>query len=45
VKRPFITEGRYIYRSYFEARDSGRFEDVMVRELVKVVESAGIEVD
>lgn len=45
VKRPVLREGRYIYRSYFEARDSGRFEDVMTKALVGVVESAGIGVE
>jgi hypothetical protein len=44
IRRPFLTEGRYIYKSYFELRDSGRFEDVMVKELLRVVESAGIGV-
>lgn len=44
IKRPFKTEGRYIYRSYYEARDSGEFERVMVKALIGVVESAGIEV-
>jgi hypothetical protein len=44
IRRPFLTEGRYIYRSYHELRDSGRFEDVMVKALLRVVESAGIEV-
>ena len=45
VKRPFYKEGRYLYKSYFDLRDSGRFEDVMVTELLKVVESAGIAVE
>jgi hypothetical protein len=45
ARRPFLTEGRYIYRSYFEARASGEFERVMVRALLDVVSSAGIEVD
>lgn len=44
VRRPFYREGRYIYRSYFEARDSGEFERVMVKALLDVVESAGIAV-
>lgn len=45
-KRPWVgADGRYIYRSYFEARDSGRFEEVMTKSLIKVVESAGIQVD
>lgn len=45
VTRPFRKEGRYIYKSYFEAKASGEFERVMVKALVNVVESAGIAVD
>jgi hypothetical protein len=44
VRRPFLKEGRYIYRSYYDARASGEFERVMVKALIDVVESAGIEV-
>ena len=45
VRRSFFTEGRYIYRAYYDNVASGQFERVMVRALLGVVESAGIEVD
>lgn len=44
VRRPFLKEGRYIYRSYHDAVASGEFERVMVKALLEVVESADIEV-
>jgi hypothetical protein len=44
IRRPFLTEGRYIYRSYYDLRARGEFERVMVAELLRVVRSAGIEV-
>ena len=45
IQRPFLTEGRYIYRSYYDLQARGEFERVMVAELLRVVRSAGIEVD
>lgn len=44
VRRPFFTEGRYIYHSYFSKRASGEFERVMVKALIGVAKSAGMEV-
>jgi hypothetical protein len=45
IQRPFLTDGRYIYRSYYDLQARGEFERVMVAELLRVVRSAGIEVD
>lgn len=45
VKRPFIREGRYIYKAYRAKRDSGQFEQVLTTGLIDVVTGAGIEVD
>jgi hypothetical protein len=42
--RPFIKTGRYIYGAYYRDRDTGKFEQVMVENLLDVVRSAGIEV-
>lgn len=42
VKRPFLSEGRYIYRSFYDNRS--RFQDVMVNGIIQVARSAGIEV-
>lgn len=44
-KRPFIREGRYVYKAYFGARDSGEFERVLTKALLGVAASAGVEVD
>ncbi len=45
VSRPFKKKGRYIYRAYFAARDSGEFQGALNKNLIKVADSAGIEVD
>jgi hypothetical protein len=45
VIRPFYKDGRYIYGTYFRDRDTGKFEQVMVENLLDVARSAGIEVD
>ncbi len=45
VHRPFKKKGRYIYRAYFDARDSGEFQDALTENLIRVASSAGIEVD
>ncbi len=45
IRRPFKKKGRYIYRSYFAARDSGEFQDALNKNLIKVASSAGIEID
>lgn len=43
VKRPFLREGRYLYKSYFDKRaDIGA---VLERALLRVAAEAGIEVD
>ena len=44
IKRPFLTEGRFIYASYFELRDSGEFADVLANAMQKVIVDAGLEV-
>lgn len=44
VRRPFLQEGRYIYKGYFEARDSGEFAAALEKALVEVAREAGIEV-
>ena len=45
VKRAFLKDGRFIYKSYFDKKASGEFEKVMTKALLKVVESAGIAVE
>lgn len=45
VARPFYTDGRYIYGTYFRDRDTGKFEEAMVTNLLEVVRGAGLEVD
>lgn len=45
VQRPFIKDGRYIYRAYFDNVVRDRFSEVLSKSLIKVAESAGIEVD
>lgn len=41
--RPFLKDGRYIYHAYF--RNTTRFTEVLERNLLKVAEQAGIEVE
>lgn len=43
VKRPFLTNGRYIYDAYFRNRD--RFGDQLRDSLIDVARQAGLEVD
>lgn len=45
VRRPFLKEGRYIYRAYFDAAVRDEFVQVMEKSLIKVADSAGIEVE
>lgn len=45
VHRPFYTDGRYLYPSYFRKRDSGEFAEALRRALIGVAISAGVEVD
>lgn len=44
VRRPYRRQGRYVYRWYFQARDSGEIEEIMRRGLVRVATTAGFEV-
>ena len=43
-KRPFVRQGRYVYKAYFGARDSGEFERILTKALLGVAASAGVEV-
>lgn len=45
VVRPFYSDGRYIYASYFAKTASGEFQAALTRALLGAVERAGIEVD
>lgn len=45
VSRPFKKQGRYLYKSYGELRDSGEFEEILSEALADVARSAGIELD
>lgn len=42
VRRPFLKEGRYIYKAFFANRD--RFGELLQESLVDVAEQAGLEV-
>lgn len=44
VKRPFLKEGRYIYRAYFDKRRSGEFQEILEDALMDVAKQAGIEI-
>lgn len=43
VRRPFIKEGRYIWKAFADQRS--KVEEVMVDGLIEVARSAGVEVD
>lgn len=45
VTRQFRKKGRYLYKAYFRARDSGAVQEKLEKALLDVVASAGIEVD
>lgn len=45
IVRPFYKDGRYLYRSYFELKMDGRFQDKMSEALVNVARQAGVVVD
>lgn len=45
ITRPFKKEGRYIYDGYFKKSSSGEFQEILTKALLKVAESAGVEVD
>lgn len=42
VSRPFLKEGRYIYKAYFAKQRE--FEDVLMEALIDVARQAGVEV-
>lgn len=39
--RPFIGDGRYMYKAYFGLRDSGDFDEVVAGSLKEIAEAAG----
>jgi hypothetical protein len=43
IHRPFLKQGRYIWKSYADRRD--RVEEVLREELVRVARGAGFELD
>jgi hypothetical protein len=43
VRRPFLSDGRYIYNAFYDNAD--RLGDVLSDALIDVARSAGIEVD
>lgn len=44
VVRRFNSDGRYLYPTYFDLRDSGRIQDVLQRSLLDVARQSGVEV-
>lgn len=44
IQRPFLKEGRYIYKVYAEKKQSGEFQRALEKALAGVVEQAGLEV-
>lgn len=44
VVRRFYSDGRYLYPTYFDLRDSGRIQEVNRKALLDVVRQAGVEV-
>ncbi len=44
IRREFKKKGRYIYPTYFKARDSGEFVDLMEKNLADVARRSGLEV-
>ena len=45
VRRAFLPDGRYIYRSFYDLRNAGEFEQEMTKALLDVVRQAGFEAD
>lgn len=43
VRRPFLKDGRYIYRAFFSNHD--RFQDALEKALLDVARKAGVEVE
>lgn len=44
VRRAFLKEGRYLYATYYEKRDSGEFVEILQAAIVGVAREAGFEV-
>lgn len=44
VVRPFLKEGRYLYKGYFELAGTGEFQETLTDALLDVARQAGIEV-
>ena len=45
VRRPFLKQGRYIFKAYADKQASGEFVDVLQRALLDVIAEAGVAVD
>lgn len=45
VVRPWMKEGRYLYKVYFAKRDSGELHRVLQKALLDVARQAGVEID
>jgi len=45
IDRPYRKRGRYMYKAYFDARDSGKFEELLEQGLRDVAAKAGLELD
>lgn len=43
--RPFYTDGRYLYKTYYELRDAGKLQDIMQQALLDIVRQSGLSVD
>lgn len=44
TKRPFYTDGRYLYPTYHKLKASGEFERILSAALVNAARQAGVEV-
>ena len=42
--RPFLKQGRYLFKSYAAKRDSGDIQALLRRELLALGSAAGIEI-
>lgn len=43
ITRPFLPQGRYLYKTYYDLRDRGGIESALEAGLSKVVSDAGLE--
>lgn len=41
--RPFLKDGRYLYKTYDDLKRSGQFEDTLKKAIERVVERAGLD--